>query len=554
MGMRLVAAAFAAAFGVACAPAVAQGPADYRIVDRIPGRDGYWDYANVDPVAGRLYIARGDAIERIDLATRGVTDALAPAHRAHQVLPIDNGATILQTDGEAGKARFVAAADGALIAEVATGQKPDAAFLDPATGLVAVMNAGDGTIALIDPKTHALAGKIDVGGGLEFGVADGKGGAFVNVEDANAIARIDLKDRRRTGTIALPGCDGPTGLALVAHGTRLISACANHVALVVDAVSGKTLATLTIGGDPDAVLVDAARGLAFIPCGGSGTLIALSIADPNNIAIVGVIPTQRGAKTGAVDPRDGRIYLPAATLGPVEAGAKRGKPVPGSFTILVLAPKEKGVKAALQYLDSGAFAPAQLLPAPAAPDSAVGTLELKRVHALIDGADAARRAQAKTDAEIEDPSIFDTVAGRRLEALPNSWALLNLVQSESALAVDLPKAHFNRTRPWGLDLSIHSCEGGRGKKPLHSYPSGHASLSYSVGWTLAQLLPDRAPAILDRASDYALSREICGEHFASDTEASHVAGTLAAWMLLHDPRLSGLVEAARAELTAATKQ
>ncbi|NWM54918.1 YncE family protein, partial [Escherichia coli] len=32
------------------------------------------------------------------------------------------------------------------------------------------------------------------------------------------------------------------------------------------------------------------------------------------------------------------IYLPAATLAAPEAGAKRGKPVPGSFVVLVLAP------------------------------------------------------------------------------------------------------------------------------------------------------------------------------------------------------------------------
>ena len=121
---------------------------------------------------------------------------------------------------------------------------------------------------------------------LEFGVADGQGGAFINIEDANAIAKVDLVNRKRTGTIALPGCEGPTGLALVAHGTRLITACANKLALVLDAASGAVVARLPIGRNPDAVLADEARGLAFIPCGGSGTLIELATGDPHHIRVL----------------------------------------------------------------------------------------------------------------------------------------------------------------------------------------------------------------------------------------------------------------------------
>lgn len=546
----LMAVAACAMLSVAMPAAADEGAApsvQYHIVDRIAGRDGGWDFATVDPVHGRLFVARSDAIERVDLATRAVTDQLAPARRAHQVLVIDGGATLFETDGETGLARFIAADSGQVLAELPSGAKPDAALFDPVTGLIAVMNAGDGTIALFDPVKRSAAGRIAVGGALEYGVADGRGGAFVNIEDANAIARIDLKGKRRIGTIALPGCDGPTGLALVSGGTRLIAACANGVALVLDATSGRTITTLNIGADPDAVLVDAARGLAFIPCGGTGTLIAISIADADHIAVVGVIPTQRGAKTGAIDPRDGRIYLPAATLAPAEPGAKRGKPLPGSFTVLILAPVQKGVQA-LQYLNPAQFDPMRILPAPPARGSVDETLEIQRIRTLGVAMDAARKAQAKQDGDVEDPSIFNAVAGRDLRSLPNTWALLTLVQSETDIVVNAGKNGFNRTRPWGIDPALASCEQTMHKLPARSYPSGHAGLGYSVGWTLAQLMPDRAASILARSRDYAISREICGAHFASDTEASHALGTLTASSLFNDSRLSGLIEAARAEL------
>lgn len=316
-----------------------ESDANYNIVGRISGPDGGWDYANVDPVHGRLYVVRSKAVMAVDLATGTVTPRLAGAEHGHQVLPLPGSDTVLETNGDSNVARLIEGRTGALEAEIPTGRKPDAAFPDPATHQIAVMNAGDGTVTLIDPVARKATGTITVGGGLEFGVADGKGGAYVNVEDRNAIAVLDLRARRVTRTIALTGCEGPTGLALVNGGTRLISACANGKAVVADPGTGKVVATLAIGRDPDAVLVDARRQRAFIPCGGTGTLSVIDIANPARIRVIGTVATQVGARTGALDPSDGRIYLPTATLQAPAPGVKRGLPVPGTFVVLVLAPR-----------------------------------------------------------------------------------------------------------------------------------------------------------------------------------------------------------------------
>ncbi|MEN9717570.1 MAG: hypothetical protein RIQ99_448 [Pseudomonadota bacterium] len=339
-------AAFAACFLMSASNQPAQAhsaPASseasqYRVVEKIAAADGGWDFAAIEPLTGMLYIARSDAVTAINLTSREVVNHLASAGRGHQVLVLDQGATLFETDGETGLGRFLSASDGSVLAEIPTGKKPDAAFFDPKTGLIAVMNADDGTVALIDPTTRQVIEKIAVGGGLEFAVPDGMGSAYVNIEDANTIVKIDLVARRKTGTIDLTGCEGPTGLALVAGGTRLISACANETAVVVDTAQKTVVAHFAIGKDPDAVLVDETRGRAFIPCGGSGTLVEIAIGNPEAIRPISSIPTQIGAKTGAIDPRDGRIYLPTATLLPPEPGAKRGKPAPGSFVVLVIAP------------------------------------------------------------------------------------------------------------------------------------------------------------------------------------------------------------------------
>lgn len=326
-----------AGLGASAADAASPPPA-YAVTGRIAGADGGWDYASVDPASGRLYVARSNAVMMVDLATAKVTDTFVKAQRAHAVLPIDKGRTLVETDGQTGLVRFIDAATGKVRVEVPTGIKPDAAFLDSATGRLVVMNPGSNTVVLLDPVQYGMVGRIDVPGGLEAGAGDGKGKAFVNLEEANALAEIDLVAGKLIRTIPLKGCEGPTGIAVLGGGSRILSACANGVATVVDAASGALVQTLPVGHDPDAVIVDEARGMAFVPSGQDGTLTMIRIADPAHFTVTGTIRTQAGARTGAVDPRDGRIYLPTALMARGEGGSHHGAAEPGTFVVLVVSP------------------------------------------------------------------------------------------------------------------------------------------------------------------------------------------------------------------------
>ena len=208
----------------------------------------------------------------------------------------------------------------------------------------------------------------------------------------------------------------------------------------------------------------------------------------------------------------------------------------------------------LHYLNAADFAPQQSYAAPPARHSAMEALEMARIEALISAAKPERIDQALWDAHHPDPSAFNAVMGVDLEKLPATWALLTEVQREADLIAEQAKVHFARLRPSQIDIRLTTCgKPGAGKAP-RSYPSGHAVMGYAVGWVLSRLAPQMAPAILTRADDYALSRELCAAHFHSDTEAGHVIGTLVADRLLADPRLAAKIAAARAELTAALPQ
>lgn len=332
--MKIVSLALAAGLALVGVADAATPP--LKIAQRIAGPDGPWDYANFDTVHRRLYVAHGAMITAIDVDTGKVTPSLLAAQRAHIALPLPGGDEILVTNGSNNTAVVANAMTGAVRATIATGTSPDAALVEPTTGLAMVMNGHGGDITLIDLKAGQAVGAIPVGGTLEYGAADGEGRVFVNIEDTGEIVVIDMAARKVSAHWKLDGCEEPSGLAYAASSKVLISACANGVAKAVSSVDGKVISTLKIGPKPDAAFFDPARNLAYIPSGGDGTLSVIAVRSATDVAVVGKIATQPGSKTGTIDPTTGKVYLPSAKFdAPAKAGAKPAQQ-PGSFAVLVL--------------------------------------------------------------------------------------------------------------------------------------------------------------------------------------------------------------------------
>lgn len=319
------------------AASVSAQPARYHVVEKLPLPDGGWDLASFDPAMGRVYIARRDGVTAIDVRTGAVTARLVPASGGHAVVPLKDGAEILVTDGRDDMARIYDARSGERLAEIRTGQKPDAAIFDAATGLAVVMNGKSGDLTLIDPASRSAVGQIAIGGGLELAAGDGRGRLFVNIEDRNTLAVVDLRARKLEKRIALTGCDGPTGIAYLPLARRILSTCANGVAAVTDPAAGKVVAGLPIGQGPDSAIYDAQRRLAFVPAGKSGELDIFADTAAG-VTPRGKAATQRGARTGALDPATGRIYLPAAEYLPAASPGERPEIKPGTVVAVVVAP------------------------------------------------------------------------------------------------------------------------------------------------------------------------------------------------------------------------
>lgn len=317
------------------ASSAASAAPGYEVTAQIKGPDGGWDLLSVDPLGHRLYLARGDAVMAVDLASGTVTDKLAPAARAHAALAIPGTKDVLVTNGANDTATIIDGSSGAVRATIPTGKRPDAAAYDPATRTVWVMNPGSGDATVIDPASAKVLATVPVGGSLELGLADGKGRMYVNVEDRNEVAVLDTKARKLVSRFPLKGCDGPTGIAYDPASREILSACGGNAVAIVSAPDGRQVAQLPIGKGADGAAFDAKRGLALVPAGRDGNLTLIRLgATPK---VIGQVQTAVSARTIAVDPATGRAYLPSAKLAPAAAG-ERPKPVPGSFRVLVVAP------------------------------------------------------------------------------------------------------------------------------------------------------------------------------------------------------------------------
>ena len=303
------------------------------VIDKIPGPDGSWDYASFDAAHRRVYVAHGKSVMSIDADSGKVNTAFLPGDGLHEVLPIPGSDLLLTTNSGDNTVRIYTV-DGAPRAQLKVEADADGAAYDPATRLAIVVHGEAGVLSLVDPRAGKLVGVIKVGGALEFAVVDGRGRLFVNVEDKNEVAVVDLRQRKVLARYPVD-CKGPGGLGYVSN-DRLITACHNNAAEILDAQTGRKIADLEIGGFPDAVLYDPTRHLAYIPTALDGMLNVVALAGPQNNTVIERVVTQPGARTGAVDPKTGRVYLPTAQYVLPAAPGQRPSTRPGTFEVLVL--------------------------------------------------------------------------------------------------------------------------------------------------------------------------------------------------------------------------
>ena len=300
------------------------------------GGQGGWDYLLSDDTAHRLYITHNSRVEVIDSKTGKPLGAVTGLKSTHGVALNPDGKTGYISDGAGNAIVLFDRASLSIKATVPAGTNPDGITYEPATKTVWAFNGRSKNVSVMDTSSNGIIATVALPGKPEFPQVDGHGSVFVNIEDKNAIVKLDAASQTVVATWPLDGCDSPSGMAIDRVHHRLFSVCDRGKMAVVDYMSGKLLGLASIGDSPDAAGFDPKSGFAFSSNGGTATLSVVDTTKPN-FPTVQTVKTAKGARTMALDSSTGHIYLATAQFGatpPATAATPHPRP-PALFRIVL---------------------------------------------------------------------------------------------------------------------------------------------------------------------------------------------------------------------------
>ena len=338
MALRILVIFIVALFAVSAMRATASpaGESGYRVTKTIPvGGDEGWDYVTVDSAARRVYVSHGSHVVVLDADSGAVVGDVPNTPGVHGIAIAADLGRGFTSNGRVNTATIFDLKTLKTIGIVKTGTNPDAIIYDPRTKRVFVLNGRSKDATAINAADGTVAGTLALGGKPEFAVVDGKGSIFVNIEDSAEVVQFDPQKLTIIRRWHIAPCEEPSGLAMDLKTRRLFAGCGNKMVAVVNADTGKVIATPAIGDGVDANAFDPETDYVF-SSNGEGTLTVIHEDSPGKFTVVDNISTKKSARTMGFDVKTHNIFLPAADFDAPTAGERRGKIKPGSFVVLVV--------------------------------------------------------------------------------------------------------------------------------------------------------------------------------------------------------------------------
>ena len=322
---------------LASVPALAQ--ANWGVIKTFPlGGEGAWDYVTVDSPGHRLFITRSTHTMVVDSTSGKVLGDIPGQTRSHGTAIVPKANRGFITDG-GGKGAIVVfdLKTYAVLGTIAAMPDADGIIYDAKADKVLFVS-GDGNLLStlspnVDPKSGKLDPPITLGGAPEFLATDGSGKVWVNLEDKDVVAVVDLASRKVVNRWPVAPAGSPVGMAMDAKGRHLIIGCRKAADMIVmNADTGKVEAALPIGAGVDATV--AVAGEAFASTGDGKLTVAAEKG--GKFEVVQTVTTKAGARTMGVDAASKQIFLPTAEMEPAATPGGRAKPKAGSFMIVVV--------------------------------------------------------------------------------------------------------------------------------------------------------------------------------------------------------------------------
>lgn len=317
-------------------------PSGYHLLKKVdlgaaPGGGEYFDYLTADSEARRVYVSHGTEVVVVDADSGTKVGTIGGLKRCHGIALVPSLGKGFITDGDGEKVVVFDIASLKVTGEIKTEKDADSIIYDPASKHIFAFNGDPHSATVIDPASGTIVKRLDMGGGPEFAVADGKGMVYNNIEDKNEVAAIDSKTLAIKARWPVAPAGGPTAITMDREHRRLFSAGREPAMLVMmDADTGKVLQSEKISGGADAAIFDPEASDVFVSTR-DGMIHIFHEDTPEKLSEVETVKTEFGAKTMALDAKTHNLCVSTADFAAPEAGKAnaRRRAVPGSFHLLI---------------------------------------------------------------------------------------------------------------------------------------------------------------------------------------------------------------------------
>ena len=284
-----------------------------RLLKRIPippERSGDFDHGDVDPMTGRIFVAHTSegTVDVIDGDKLEVIKVIDGCPEGSGVLCAPSRRLVLAAARGAGQVLRINADTLEIVGTTAVGPKPNGLALDPGRGrcLVADVDASDQLARLVDLSTGEVVAEARLPGRPRWCVFDEVRDAYlVNIREPAAVVSVSGSRGEVQSSWAISSA-GPHGSDLDREGNRIFVACDGGELIAVDVLSGRELGAVSISGVPDATWFNPTNRRVYVAVANPGVI---DVIDAGALRVLESIPTERGAKTTAIDKRRQRLYV-----------------------------------------------------------------------------------------------------------------------------------------------------------------------------------------------------------------------------------------------------
>jgi len=305
-------------FGLLAGNVLAQDAAPYKVLatTQLMGSGGI-DFVTVDSDGRRVYVPRGGQTFVFGLDSHKYVGAVTNC--GGRGVAVDTASH--HGFSSAGKIAMFDTETMQKLKDIDVQGRPDGIMLEPFTDRIYILSHDAPNFTAIDPKDGSVTGTLQVGGAVEQSQSDGQGKLYAAIEDEKKIAVVDVKALKLVTKYDLGDTAGePAGLGLDVKNHILFAMCAKpDVCVVLDALTGKVLATLPLGNGTDGGGFNPATMEAW-SSQRDGTLTIIKESSPTSFAVEQTVQTKAGCKTSALDTKNNQIVLICTERMPQVAG------------------------------------------------------------------------------------------------------------------------------------------------------------------------------------------------------------------------------------------